>query len=129
MPIVIGESDLASLATQLGITLTEGPAALIQQQQIAEIASFQVQQGPSAAGAQVEGAFVDLSAVPKFHVADTGLADTDFTITHNLGGAPAIYLLLSTTVAGSLYGGPGGTSSITLRFSGANADIWVGLVV
>ena len=134
MPIVIGESDLASLATQLGITLTEGPAALIQQQQIAEIGALQGSQQASAAGAQVAGAFVDLSRVPKFQVTDTGLADTDFTITHNLGFTPSIFILLDPgTVPGILYRGSTSPShadfdSITLRYTGANASIWVGVL-
>src|SRR3990167_10230500 len=137
MPIVIGESDFASLATQLGITLTEGPAALIQQQQLAEIAAIAAQQGPqqaSAAGAQVAGSFVDLSAVPKFNVTDTGLADTEFAVVHNLGAIPTFVIPLpheGQTVAGAPYASGTAWTSTTvyLKFPSANANIWIGLAV
>ena len=87
----------------------------------------------SPAGAQTTGAFVDLSAVPKFHVTDTGTADTEFAVPHNLGGVPTFALLLphvGQTVGGYLYasGTTWSASTAYLKFSGANANIWVGLV-
>ena len=124
MAITIGQADIEGLASQFGISQIDAllAAAAIQQQ------------GPSAAGAQTTGAFVDLSAVPKFQVTDTGLADTDFTITHNLGFTPSIFILLDPgTVPGILYRGstsPGHADfdSITLRYTGANGSIWVGIL-
>ena len=124
MAITIGQADIEGLASQFGISQIDAllAAAAIQQQ------------GPSAAGAQTTGAFVDLSAVPKFQVTDTGLADTDFTITHNLGFTPSIFILLDPgTVPGILYRGSTSPShadfdSITLRYTGANASIWVGVL-
>ena len=134
MPIVIGESDLASLATQLGITLTEGPAALIQQIQQQQSAEIGALQQASAAGAQTTGAFVDLSAVPKFQVTDTGLADTEFAVTHNLGAIPTFVIPLpheGQIVAGAPYASGTAWTSTTvyLKFPSANANIWIGLAV
>ena len=107
-------------------------AAILESFKLLEAAG--AQDGPSAAGAQVAGAFVDLSRVPKFQVTDTGLADTDFTITHNLGFTPSIFILLDAgTVPGILYRGStspnhADNDSITLRYTGANASIWVGVL-
>ena len=109
-------------------------AAILESFKILEAAGALEQGKASAAGAEVEGAFANLSAVPKFNVTDTGLADTDFTITHNLGFTPSIFILLDAgTVPGILYRGSTSPShadndSITLRYTGANASIWVGIL-
>ena len=91
-------------------------------------------QQPSAAGAQVAGAFVDLSAIPKFNVTDTGLADTEFAVVHNLGAIPTFVIPLpheGQTVAGAPYASGTAWTSTTvyLKFPSANANIWIGLAV
>ena len=99
-----------------------------------EEARAEAAQGPSAAGAQVTGAFADLSAVPKFNVTDTGLADTEFAVVHNLGAIPTFVIPLpheGQTVAGAPYASGTAWTSTTvyLKFPSANANIWIGLVV
>lgn len=90
---------------------------------------FQPAPAPSA-GSLTAGSAVNVDGMPKFNVTDTGLADTDFTITHNLGYTVNFYLLLSASLAGSLYTGTvaGDADSITLKYSGANANLWIGLI-
>lgn len=64
------------------------------------------------------------------HVPDTGTANTDFTITHNLLYLPQGWLLVSQTKAGVLYlGSVAATKTqITLRCSVANDDILIFII-
>ena len=63
-------------------------------------------------------------------VANTGAADTDFTITHNMLRIPVGWILMSQTKAGVLYKGsvPWTTTTITLRCSVANDSILIFIV-
>lgn len=58
-------------------------------------------------------------------VADTGVANTDFTITHNLGRIPVGYLTMTASKATDIYTGSvaSTTTQITLRSSAANAAV------
>jgi hypothetical protein len=57
--------------------------------------------------------------------ADTGLANTDFTITHNLGRIPVGYLIMTSNIATDIYTGSvaATTTQITLRSSASHAAI------
>lgn len=81
-------------------------------------------------GANNSGAPLENGASPKFNQADTGTADTDFTITHNLGYIPGGYRILKQSIAGSLYDGTAAAdaTTITLKFTGANANVWIELL-
>jgi hypothetical protein len=63
-------------------------------------------------------------------VADTGLANTDFTITHNLLYVPVGWILVSQTLAGVLYlGSVAATKTqITLRCSVAHDNILIFII-
>lgn len=100
-----------------------------------DVARFQRIQGsalprPSRFGATTAGASLENGESPKFNQADSGTANTDFVITHNLGYAPGGYRLLKATVAGSLYDGTAAAdaTTITLKYSGANANLWIELL-
>ena len=56
-------------------------------------------------------------------VTDTGPADTDFTVSHNLGYRPSGWILCYQDKAGSLYLVSWDESQATFRFSAANAHI------
>jgi hypothetical protein len=58
-------------------------------------------------------------------VADTGAANTDFTITHNLGRIPVGYLVMTSSIATDIYTGSVAATKtqITLRSSAAHAAI------
>lgn len=58
-------------------------------------------------------------------VADTGAANTDFTITHNLGRVPVGYLTMTASIATDIYTGSVSATKtqITLRSSTAHAAI------
>ncbi len=64
------------------------------------------------------------------HVADTGAANADFTITHNMLRIPVGWILMNQTKAGVLYKGGVGwtTTQITLKCSVANDDILIFIV-
>src|SRR3990167_5380480 len=118
--ILPASASQAGLLEALGLVLTLLPGS--------------EQQDPSAAGAQVAGAFVDLSRVPKFNVTDAGLADTEFAVVHNLGAIPTFVIPLpheGQTVAGAPYASGTAWTSTTvyLKFPSANANIWIGLAV
>ena len=66
------------------------------------------------------------SSLPS--VPDSGLADTPFIVTHNLGKIPEVVLVATTTKAGSLYANSTDqsawtTAEVTLRYSSANAAL------
>jgi hypothetical protein len=56
-------------------------------------------------------------------VPDTGLANTDFTITHNLGRIPVGYITMTASIATDIYTGSVSATKtqITLRSSAAHA--------
>jgi len=58
-------------------------------------------------------------------VADTGAANADFTVNHNLGRLPVGYWAMTKNQAGDIYTGSvaATTSQITLRCSAANSNI------
>ena len=63
-------------------------------------------------------------------VTTPGTANTDFSISHNLGRVPVGYLVVTRDIAVTIYNGSGGigswtTSTITLRASLASANITV----
>lgn len=60
-------------------------------------------------------------------VEDTGSADTNFTITHNLLYIPTGYIVMNQSIAGSVYQGslPWTTTQITLKCSTAHANILI----
>lgn len=60
-------------------------------------------------------------------IADTGTANTEFSITHTLGSVPIGYIVLKNSVSGSIYNGSSSWTSTTiyLKHSGANAAITV----
>ena len=78
--------------------------------------------GPDKSGTQIER-----GSSRKVFVADTGTADTDFSVPHSLGYEAAYYDLMSSTVGGSLYNGSVAPSKtvLTLKFTGANAAVWI----
>ena len=87
----------------------------------------------TGAGAGLSGEALVLGG-RVFNVTDTGLADTDFTLTHNLGLAPFYWVQLNPSVAADVvYNGstwPNATpNTITLRCASANANVWILLVV
>lgn len=59
--------------------------------------------------------------------ATTGLANTDFTLVHNLGRVPIGYLLVQSDIATVVYTGSvaATTTNITLKATGATATIRV----
>jgi hypothetical protein len=59
------------------------------------------------------------------NVADTGLANTDFVITHNLGRVPAGFITFAASIATDLYTGSAVATktTITLRSSVAHAAV------
>lgn len=63
-------------------------------------------------------------------VPDTGTADTDFTITHNMLRIPVGWILMNQTKAGVLYKGsvPWTTTTITLKCNVANDNILIFIV-
>ena len=63
-------------------------------------------------------------------VKDTGAANTDFTVTHNLMRLPVGYFLMNQTKAGVLYQGsvPWTNTTITLKCNVANDDILIFVV-
>ena len=60
-------------------------------------------------------------------VADTGTADTQFSVAHHLGRVPAGYVLTKTSKAADLYDGTSANTDTTLylRCSAANAAVTV----
>ncbi len=58
-------------------------------------------------------------------VVDTGLANTDFTVTHNLGRIPVGYLTMTASIATDIYTGSVSATKtqLTLRSSAAHASI------
>ncbi|RLA76193.1 MAG: hypothetical protein DRG33_08110 [Deltaproteobacteria bacterium] len=56
-------------------------------------------------------------------VTDTGTADTDFTVNHNLGYTPSGWLLYYQNKPGSLYVVSWDSTSAVFRFSNDNAHI------
>jgi hypothetical protein len=64
------------------------------------------------------------------HVADTGAANADFTITHNMLRIPVGWILMNQTKAGILYKGAAAwtTTTITLKCSVANDDVLIFIV-
>ena len=56
-------------------------------------------------------------------VTDTGPADTDFTVSHNLGYKPSGWILYYQDKAGNLYVVDWNETQATFRFSAANAHI------
>jgi hypothetical protein len=63
-------------------------------------------------------------------VADTGLANTDFTITHNLLYVPTGFILINQSLGGAIYQGVGAwtTTTITLRCTVAHDKILVFII-
>ena len=127
--------DITRLQAEAAAGSPEAAASLAHfQQSLVQAGSLnidgQVSEPAPSAGSLTAGSAVNVYGMPKFNVTDTGLADTDFTITHNLGYTVNFYLLLSASLAGSLYTGTvaGDANSITLKYSGANANLWIGLI-
>lgn len=62
-------------------------------------------------------------------VADTGNADTEFAVAHNMGRIPAGYIVVKTSIAANVYTSTGGTAwsttAIYLKADAANAAITV----
>jgi hypothetical protein len=60
-------------------------------------------------------------------VADTGLADTNFTVTHNLLSVPQGFQIMKQSIAGSVYTGSVAwtTTTISLKCSTAHAALTV----
>ena len=60
-----------------------------------------------------------------FQVADTGAANTDFTITHSLGQTPQYYEQVKSSVTGHVYTGSVAATptTLTLRHPTANAAV------
>jgi hypothetical protein len=63
-------------------------------------------------------------------VVDTGLADTDFTVTHNLLRPPVGFILMTTTLGGVVYKGSVAwtDTTITLKDTVANDSILIFVV-
>jgi hypothetical protein len=70
---------------------------------------------------------VNLDNISGFwaNVADTGAANTDFVVTHNLGRIPAGYLTFSASIATDIYTGSTAATKTTviLRSSAAHAAV------
>ncbi len=73
------------------------------------------------------GATPDNIAGVWAHVPDTGAANTDFTVTHNLLYVPQGWLAINQTKAGVLYKGTVAATNtqITLKCSVANDDVLI----
>jgi len=60
-------------------------------------------------------------------ISDTGTANTEFTVAHNLGFTPDTYLVLKISVGGVIYTSTGGTAwggeNIYLKCTAANAAV------
>lgn len=58
-------------------------------------------------------------------VADTGLANVDFVVTHNLGRIPVGYLTMTSSIATDIYTGSVASTKtqLTLRSSSAHASL------
>jgi hypothetical protein len=63
-------------------------------------------------------------------VPDTGLANTDFVVTHNLGRIPVGYLTMTASIATDIYTGSVAATKtqITLRSSASHASILLFIV-
>lgn len=63
-------------------------------------------------------------------VTDTGSADTEFTVTHNLGAVPIGYIVMKNSKSGNVYSGTTAwtSSTIYLKHSSANANITIFLI-
>lgn len=72
-----------------------------------------------------DGTHVDNISGAWASVPNTGAANTDFTITHNLGRIPVGYLTMTASIATDIYTGSVAATKtqITLRSSAANANI------
>lgn len=66
-------------------------------EQLARIVNGQISFGPGTGFDNIAGVWAS--------VADTGLADTNFSITHNLGYIPSGWILMNQSIAGVLYKG------------------------
>lgn len=86
-------------------------------EQLARIINGQINFGDGLLRDNIDGAW---GVVP-----DTGPANTDFTVVHNLGRIPVGYWLMTTDVATNIYTGTVSWTSteITLKSSAANAAI------
>lgn len=65
-----------------------------------------------------------------YRVSDTGTANTEFTVTHDLGRVPVGYLLIRNSVSGNLIESDftnWTSTSVKFKHSGANAGITIGL--
>lgn len=60
-------------------------------------------------------------------VPDTGIANTEFIVSHNLKRTPSRFLLIDTNVGGSLYksGTAWDSANVYFKYSGANANVRV----
>lgn len=62
-------------------------------------------------------------------IADTGNANTEFAVVHNMGRVPTGYILVKTSIAANVYTSTGGTAwsttAIYLKADAANAAITV----
>lgn len=87
----------------------------------------------SSGGSLTQGAKVTFGETTKRFVADTGTADTEFAVPHDLGRIPTHVQILpaeTLTVGGNLYasGTAWTETTIYLKYSGSNAAVWVGFL-
>jgi hypothetical protein len=91
-------------------------------EQLARVVNGQISFGPGTKYDNIAGVWAT--------VVDTGLANTDFTIIHNLGYVPSGWIPMNQTLAGVLYKGSVAwtTTMITLRCSVAHDNVTIFIV-
>ena len=89
----------------------------------------------ATSGGGVSGQAITLTNMRLVNVADTGAANAEFSITHNLGYVPKFAILLSTSISGSVYDNSWDSTTTAwtatlayAKFSAANANTWWGVI-